>query len=108
MKSHKRGGAAYAAAEPEKERMIPEQRLANAVVLQAVEDYRRAIRFLKNFPKDQEAERSRKEVEAFFNSEIFHIYCDIDGSGIARQIRADESKRAQGFYNMWWKRGKIR
>jgi hypothetical protein len=58
--------------------MEPIERLANAIVLQAVKDYRAALRTLKKSPSSYSA-RSQKEVlEKFFRSDWYLLLTDLD------------------------------
>ena len=58
--------------------MTPYQLLANAIIIQAVKDYRRT----KN-PTD------RKELERFFQSEWFSFLCNLDGEALIAQLRKE-------------------
>ena len=42
--------------------------LANAIILAAAKDHRRALRRLKKYPWDKDAESVRKDCERFFRS----------------------------------------
>ena len=53
--------------------------LANAVILQAAKDYRRALRRLKKAPWDKEAKRRKRECERFFLSDWFKILTSLNG-----------------------------
>lgn len=53
-------------------------RLAKAVVLVAIKDYRHAIELLGDHPDNRDAKRTRMEVEDFFKSERFRILSDLD------------------------------
>ncbi|MDD6527890.1 MAG: hypothetical protein PUF31_08850 [Oscillospiraceae bacterium] len=53
--------------------------LANAVILQAAKDYRRALRRLKKTPWDKEAKRRKRECERFFLSDWFKILTSLYG-----------------------------
>ena len=46
----------------------PYERLANAIVLQAVSDYRVALKKIKAHPKNREAISEALEIEKFFRS----------------------------------------
>lgn len=91
--------------------MTPYEELANAIVLQAVKDYRQAIHFLKRHPhtpgldtedaKNDERKRvlrdkiilnesERDDVERFFRSGWFETLSNLDGEVLMRQIRAME------------------
>lgn len=42
--------------------------LANAIIIQAAKDYKKALRRLKKFPKDKEALHTKRDCERFFRS----------------------------------------
>lgn len=55
--------------------------LANAIILQAVKDYRKALKH---------DERGRKrEIERFFRSEYFTVLTNISGEMLIRKLRAE-------------------
>lgn len=62
------------------------QRLAAAVVKQAVEDYTRALRRLYRHPFDNKAKDAKEECERFFRRDI-GAYSDLDGETIIRAIK---------------------
>ena len=62
------------------------QRLAAAVVEQAVVDYTRALRRLSRHPNDADAKREKEECERFFRRDM-GMYSDLDGESIIRAIR---------------------
>lgn len=62
------------------------QRLAAAVVEQAVVDYKKALRRLYRNPEDQEAQRGKTECERFFRRDM-GMYSDLDGESIIREIK---------------------
>ncbi|WP_246240389.1 hypothetical protein [Anaerocolumna sedimenticola] len=85
--------------------------LANAIIIQAVKDYREAIRFLKTHPHTpdldtEEAktdirkitllneiiknEGERDDVERFFRSGWFKALTSLDGEAILKQVREME------------------
>lgn len=49
------------------------EKLAQAIILQAVEDYRHALKWLKRFPKHSKLLKRKNECEHFFNSEWFRV-----------------------------------
>ncbi|NCC61718.1 MAG: hypothetical protein EOM12_12450 [Verrucomicrobiae bacterium] len=88
--------------------MEPYESLANAVIVQAVKDYREAIHFLKRHPhtpdldteeamKDKRKrilreniiknEGERDDVEHFFHSGWFELLSNLDGETLLRQVR---------------------
>ena len=87
------------------------ENLANAIVVQAVKDYREALHFLKHHPhtpdfdteeakankrkrvlrnKIIEHEHERDDIERFFRSGWFETLSNLDGESLLRQIRAME------------------
>jgi len=91
--------------------MEPYESLANGIIVQAVKDYREAIRFLKRHPHTpdldtEEAkqdkrkreliekiiknEGARDDVERFFHSEWFELLSNLDGNALMRQVREME------------------
>ena len=63
------------------------QRLAMAILKQAVLDYRKAVRTLKYSPRDQKALSEKDNLERFFRSQWFSILCDLDGEELMRMAR---------------------
>ena len=57
------------------------EKLAEAIILQAVKDYRKALKH---------DERGRKrEIERFFRSEYFTVLTNISGEMLIRKLRAE-------------------
>lgn len=88
--------------------MEPYKSLANAIIVQAVKDYREAIHFLKRHPHtpdlDTEEAKSdkrkrilreniiknegeRDDIERFFHSGWFELLSNLDGNTLLRQVR---------------------
>lgn len=65
--------------------------LANAIVTQAVKDYRMAQRKLKVRPSSLMARDIVREVEAFFHSAWFGTLTAIDPNYILYKLRKEES-----------------
>ena len=91
--------------------MEPYENLANAIIVQAVKDYRQALRFLKRHPHTQaldteearadkrkrvlrekiiRKENERDSVERFFRSGWFEMLSDLNGEALLRKVRAME------------------
>ncbi len=62
------------------------QKLANAIILQAVKDFRAAYRRLKHFPNDKAAQNEIRDIMKFFCSQYFGILTDLDGPSLLQQI----------------------
>ena len=69
--------------------LIPYERLANAIILQAVADYRNARKTLKIRPKDGEALYTTQEVIAFFRSDYFKVLTSIDPELLISKLRKE-------------------
>jgi hypothetical protein len=65
------------------------ERLGNAVVMQAVRDWRSATRTLKRNPGNYEAKRLKEDCEQFFLSQYFNIYTDLDGRALLDKLRKE-------------------
>jgi hypothetical protein len=70
----------------------PYEKLASAIVLQAVKDYRDALRKLKKRPDYVPAEKTIKEVERFFHSDWYKELTSVDGDYLLRKIRLEASE----------------
>lgn len=69
--------------------MDPYKRLANAVVLQAVMDWRNAVKRLKRRKRNSEAKRMKEDAEEFFLSERFLCYTSLDGKTLLQKLREE-------------------
>lgn len=56
----------------------PYRTLANAIIVQAAKDYRKALRQLRRYPRYETARNEKNDVERFFHSEWFHFLTDAD------------------------------
>lgn len=68
--------------------MNPYTLLANHIILQAVQDYRKSLRGLqirKTIPVDV----TKQECEDFFTSEWFSILTKVDGKQIMRRLQEE-------------------
>ena len=74
----------------------PYERLANAVVLQAVSDYRVALKKIKAHPKNREAISEALEIEKFFRSGWYSQLTDVDGEYLIRRLQ-DEIRQSESF-----------
>ncbi|MBE5874495.1 MAG: hypothetical protein E7287_08825 [Lachnospiraceae bacterium] len=57
----------------------PYEKLANAIVLQAVSDYRAALKKVKKNPKNRDAIDGVLQIEKFFRSEWYQVLTSVDG-----------------------------
>ena len=68
----------------------PEQLLANAIIVQAAEDWRQAVRTLKKHPQYPPAKITRDECERFFKSEWIMMLTELDGNMILNRLEREE------------------
>ncbi len=67
------------------------QRLANAIILQAVKDYRDALERLRYSPNDKSAKYDKRSIEKFFRSDWFSILTDLDGELLLKKLKEEVS-----------------
>ena len=60
--------------------------LANAIILQAVKDFRPAYRRMKRHPNDRLAQDTVREITQFFCSDYFCALSDLDGPALLNRI----------------------
>lgn len=62
------------------------ENLANAIILQAVKDYRMALKCLKANPKNRATLADKDEIERFFRSGWFSVLTSVDGEMLIRSL----------------------
>lgn len=67
----------------------PYEELGNAVVLQAVKDYRDAVKKLFRGKVNHAAEQMKAECERFFKSSHFNIFTNLDGNVLLSQLEKE-------------------
>ena len=60
--------------------------LANAIIMQAVKDFRAAYKRKLRFPDDARAKKKIQEITSFFCSQYFEILSDLDGPELLKKI----------------------
>ena len=68
----------------------PYENLANAIVLQAVKDYRDAIKRLKKKSSNQAAMADAMECERFFRSGWFGVLSKVDPEFLIKELRKEK------------------
>ena len=63
--------------------------LANAIVIQAAKDYRKALKTLKRYPRYEPAKAVVAEVEEFFRSEWYRTLTSVDADMLMTKIRRE-------------------
>lgn len=67
------------------------EKLANAIVLRAVDDYRDALKRLRRFPHDCDSKRTKAEVERFFRSGWFSTLTSLDPEVLIEKLTSEVS-----------------
>lgn len=70
----------------------PYERLANAIVLQAVSDYRTVLRKFRKYPKNKEAVDEALRIERFFLSQWYQTLTSVDGEYLINRLRKEVSR----------------
>lgn len=65
------------------------ENLANAIILQAVKDYRTALKCLKANPRNKSALEDKGEIERFFRSSWFSVLTSVDGGMLIRSLQME-------------------
>ncbi len=71
--------------------MTPYEKLANAIVLRAVDDYREALRDLEVNPRYPLAQRTVSDVERFFRSGWFSVLTSLDGVVLMKKLQKERN-----------------
>ena len=77
--------------------------LANAIVLQAFKDYRKALFKLVQEPEEWKHRSSKKKLERFFHSKWYRTLTDLDPA-----ILMQEAKRQADINVERWERGRAK
>ena len=67
----------------------PYEALANAIIIQAVNDYRIALKKVKKNPCNRDAINEALSLERFFRSPWYETLTSVDGEFLIRKIRAE-------------------
>ena len=65
------------------------ENLANAIILQAVKDYRMALKSLKANPRNRTAMADKDEIERFFRSDWFSVLTSVDSEMLIRSLQME-------------------
>lgn len=63
--------------------------LANAIILQAVKDYRMALKSLKANSRNRTAQADKAEIERFFRSQWYSALTDVNGEMLIRSLQKE-------------------
>ena len=78
----------------------PYENLANAIVLRAVRDYRKAVKTLQKKPRNKKAKEEIRSIEKFIKSEWFGVLTKINPEKLLESLHMevkDERKRKRIF-----------
>lgn len=67
----------------------PYENLANAIILQAVKDYRKALKALKTNPKSRSAKADKNTLERFFRSQWYTCLTSVDGEMLIEKLQEE-------------------
>ncbi len=67
----------------------PHEKLANAIIMQAVKDYRTARKKLKKRPTNKDVELMVIDTEKFFRSDWFTALTNVDGRVLLRKLQEE-------------------
>ena len=70
----------------------PYEKLANAIVLQAVSDYRAALKKVKKNSNNRDAIDGSLQIEKFFRSEWYQTLTSVDGEYLIDRLRKEVSE----------------
>ena len=65
------------------------ERLANAIILQAVKDYRNALKRLEKHPRNETALYTKREVERFFRSDWYASLTKVNPEMLIRKLKEE-------------------
>lgn len=71
--------------------ITPYEALANAIILQAVEDYRKALRTLSLYPHDSKARGRKASITRFFRSGWFKVLTNLDPEALIGRLNEEVS-----------------
>lgn len=63
--------------------------LANAIIIQAVKDHRRAQRVLKAHPRHIAPKKIKDETESFFRSDWYRALTNVDGEVLIKRLNSE-------------------
>ena len=65
------------------------ENLANAIIVQAAEDYRAALKKIKAHPKNKDVINEALRIERFFRSGWYQRLTNVDGDFLIRKLQED-------------------
>ncbi len=68
------------------------QALANAIIEQAVKDYRAALKILRRYPDSKAAMAEAMEIERFFHFGWYGVLTEIDPDYLIKRLRKEAAQ----------------
>lgn len=65
------------------------EKLAQAIIVTACNDYRKALKRLKKDSWDRDAKATKREVEKFLHSHAFGIYTELNPDKLLEMLKAE-------------------
>lgn len=65
------------------------EKLANAIILQAVKDYRFALKRLAKYPRNDSARYTKGEIERFFHSGYFTTLTSLNPEMLIKKLHEE-------------------
>ncbi|MCR4892996.1 MAG: hypothetical protein K5989_12545 [Lachnospiraceae bacterium] len=65
----------------------PYQELANAIIKQAADDYRKELMKLKKNPSDNDSRAKAAKIEDFFRSKWYSVLTSLDGESLIGMLK---------------------
>ena len=72
--------------------MIGYHSLANAIIEQAAQDYRNALKSLRRHPDSKAAMEEALKIEEFFHSGLYAALTEVDPDYLINRLRKEASK----------------
>lgn len=73
--------------------MNPYEKLINAIILQAVKDWRHAEMLIHRHPNSIEGQRLKHDTESFFKSKWFDFLTTVDGSALLQKLIKEQKQK---------------
>ena len=67
----------------------PYEALGNAIILQAVKDYRMALRKIKKNPRNREVIDEALQIEKFFRGSLFGVITELEPEFLIDKLQAE-------------------
>lgn len=76
------------------------ENLANAIIFQAVKDWRKSVRKIRKSPFEMQNYHKRDECEEFFLSPLFACLTELDGELLLKNLKEKEVNGRKWRWNL--------